>query len=104
MGGHEKDLVLGVDTEDEELEPEDLDEEKEPEEAIAGERRRLEPLPSAEEQRKHRLTHLPFRSWCPHCVAAAANDDPPPIEEVRQAIVPGSAGSSLGLLLSARCW
>ena len=24
--------------------------------------------PSAEEVRQHRLTHRPFRSWCPHCI------------------------------------
>ena len=35
--------------------------------------------PSAEEIRKHNLTHLPFRSWCPICVAARARDDPPPL-------------------------
>eukprot|EP00973_Karenia_brevis_P015205 2077748-Karenia_brevis.AAC.1 len=23
--------------------------------------------PTAEEYRVHRLTHLPYRSWCPHC-------------------------------------
>ena len=25
-------------------------------------------LPTAEEVRQHNLTHLPYRSWCPHCV------------------------------------
>ena len=25
-------------------------------------------LPSAEEVETHNLTHLPYRSWCPHCV------------------------------------
>ena len=25
-------------------------------------------LPSREEVLRHRLTHRPFRSWCPHCV------------------------------------
>ena len=25
-------------------------------------------LPSAEEVEAHNLTHLPYRSWCPHCV------------------------------------
>ena len=51
----------------------DLDEP--PEAADAG-RRRVDPLPSVEEQRLHRVTHMPYRSWCPHCVAAAANDHP----------------------------
>ena len=31
--------------------------------------------PSAREWREHQLTHLPFRSWCPHCVAARAVAD-----------------------------
>ena len=69
-------MVLGMDSEEEIHEPEDLHEEQEPEEAVEAVRRKVEPLPSEEEQRKHRLAHLPFRSWCPHCVAAAANDDP----------------------------
>ena len=25
-------------------------------------------LPSRDEVLRHRLTHRPFRSWCPHCV------------------------------------
>ena len=25
-------------------------------------------LPCAEEVETHNLTHLPYRSWCPHCV------------------------------------
>ena len=31
--------------------------------------------PSAEEWRTHRLTHWPYRSWCPICVSARAVDD-----------------------------
>ena len=31
--------------------------------------------PSAEEWRQHRLTHWPYRSWCPVCVAARAVED-----------------------------
>ena len=27
-------------------------------------------LPSKAEIDKHNLTHLPYKSWCPHCVAA----------------------------------
>ena len=27
-------------------------------------------IPSAEEWRQHRLTHWPYSSWCPVCVAA----------------------------------
>ena len=25
-------------------------------------------LPSAKKVQEHQVTHLPFRSWCPHCV------------------------------------
>ena len=25
-------------------------------------------LPSEAEVRQHRLTHMPYRNWCPHCV------------------------------------
>ena len=31
--------------------------------------------PSLEEVRKHRLTHRPFRSWCPHCVRGKGRAD-----------------------------
>ena len=30
--------------------------------------------PSRQEVLEHELTHLPFRAWCQHCVAARAND------------------------------
>ncbi len=44
-------------------------------------------MPTREEVRRHRLTHMPFRRWCPHCVAGQARDrqhkrkhvDPPTI-------------------------
>ena len=32
-------------------------------------------LPSAAEIEEHNETHLPFRNWCPTCVAARAKDD-----------------------------
>merc|ERR1711884_340109 len=32
-------------------------------------------LPSREEVLDHRLTHTPFRSWCPHCVRGKGRDD-----------------------------
>ena len=32
--------------------------------------------PTAEEVRVHRLTHVPYRAWCPECVAAKGVDDP----------------------------
>ena len=32
--------------------------------------------PTAEEVRAHRVSHLPFRDWCPECVAGRAEDWP----------------------------
>ena len=30
-----------------------------------------EPIePTREQRERHNLTHMPYRSWCPHCVAA----------------------------------
>ena len=34
--------------------------------------RRIPHGPSAEEIRLHRITHCPYRSWCPKCVAGRA--------------------------------
>ena len=31
-----------------------------------------EPQPSRKEIEEHMLTHIPFRSWCPHCVRGKA--------------------------------
>ena len=32
--------------------------------------------PTLQEWREHRLTHLPYRDWCPDCVAGKCADDP----------------------------
>ena len=43
--------------------------------------------PTDEEWRKHRVTHYPFRNWCPYCVAARAKSWPhvrSPIEDNRE--------------------
>ena len=32
--------------------------------------------PTAEQLAQHRLTHLPFRAWCPDCVVGKAKDNP----------------------------
>ena len=32
--------------------------------------------PSREQVRAHRLTHRPFRSWCPHCIRGKGRSDP----------------------------
>ena len=50
--------------------------EEESEEARPGISRRPPPSPSPKELRIHRLTHYPFRSWCPACVAGRAKSWP----------------------------
>ena len=50
--------------------------EGESEEARQGVSRKPPPSPTAEELRIHRLTHYPFRSWCPACVAGRAKSWP----------------------------
>ena len=47
----------------EEVEGEDADEE-----AQAAKIARVSDMPSQEEVEMHNLSHLPYRSWCPHCV------------------------------------
>ena len=32
--------------------------------------------PTAEEVERHMATHIPFRDWCPHCVAGKSKTDP----------------------------
>ena len=55
------------------------DEDQEREEVVAqGERARLVPqprLPSRQEVQEHELTHIPYRSWCVHCVRGAGRSD-----------------------------
>ena len=33
---------------------------------------KCDPRPSQEEVDKHNVTHLPYRSWCPHCIRGKA--------------------------------
>ena len=42
------------------------------EEAFVPKTRRKPEEPTKDERRAHAATHLPFRSWCKHCVAARA--------------------------------
>ena len=53
---------------------------EEAEEEEAGLRRPKKVLdprePSAEERKEHELTHLPFRSWCRHCVRGRGEEEP----------------------------
>ena len=55
--------------------------------------RRPPKAPTAQEKLNHDLIHIPFRSWCPHCVAGAAKASPhmkATVEEERS--VPGYHG------------
>ena len=51
-------------------------EEPETEEARAPEVLRDPGAPTEKEVEEHNVTHLPFRTWCPHCVAGKAQDRP----------------------------
>ena len=44
--------------------------EMEPEEETADLKIAVSPVrPSAADVAEHRVTHMPYRNWCPHCVA-----------------------------------
>ena len=46
--------------------------------------------PTSDEIRAHNSSHVPFRSWCPYCVAAAAKASPHKrCEDSRDRSVPG---------------
>ena len=44
--------------------------------------------PSAKEIEEHMVTHIPFRSWCPHCVAGKSKSNPHRKNVEREAEVP----------------
>ena len=50
--------------------------EEEPEEARKARGVKAPAKPSKEEVDEHMLTHLPFRSWCPHCVRGKSKGKP----------------------------
>ena len=51
-------------------------EEETPREHVAPKPKRDPQLPTASEVEEHYLTHRPYRSWCPICVAAYGKEDP----------------------------
>jgi len=63
-----------------EYKPEDSEEEADGEKVEAGRRRTQkmqDPVkPSEDEVREHSLTHLPYRSWCRHCVRGRCKSNP----------------------------
>ena len=65
-------------TREQEGEPEEATREQagEPEEARKAKGTRAPTKPSQEEVNEHMLTHLPFRSWCPHCVRGKSKGKP----------------------------
>ena len=72
--------LMPVEAESEEKSIEEqIDEEIYEEEEVEAQepvRKREVPTPSKEEVRRHNITHLPYRSWCPQCVAGRCRDDP----------------------------
>ena len=44
--------------------------------------------PSLEEVRQHRLSHRPFRSWCPHCIRGKGRENKH-TRSTQKDIVPG---------------
>ena len=61
---------------EEEPEEETREREGEPEEARRAKGPKAPTKPSKEEVDDHMLTHLPFRSWCPHCVRGKSKGKP----------------------------
>ena len=66
--------VGGVD--DEDCETIECGEEKESEEAKTPEVLRDPGAPTQKEIEEHNVTHLPFRSWCQHCVRGRGSNTP----------------------------
>ena len=46
------------------------------EEAVEVKAPKVPVRPTQDEVEKHNITHLPFRSWCPCCVAGKAKSEP----------------------------
>ena len=55
---------------------EDKLEEEGSKEEVVLRRKRTPGEPTPEERANHDLSHTPYRSWCPFCVAGRARDEP----------------------------
>lgn len=55
---------------------EEMDGEESEEDALEPKGVKIEYRPSKEEMDAHMLTHIPFKSWCPHCVKGKAKSKP----------------------------
>ena len=64
-----------TDVTDEVLNPVELEEEED-EEGIKAKGALVPTMPSQEEVEAHMLTHVPYRSWCKHCVRGKAKGKP----------------------------
>ena len=49
----------------------EAEEEDEEEEGVKAKLQKVQELPGKEEVEIHNLTHVPYRSWCPHCIKGA---------------------------------
>ena len=61
---------------EDEVDEEDTDDKEEPSEECRGVRGGHTTMmtPTLRERQEHERTHIPFRSWCRHCVAARASN------------------------------
>ena len=66
----ESDELCPAENEEEEAQPQG-----ESEEVREMQAPRIPVAPSREEVLQHRLTHRPYRSWCPHCVRGKCRAD-----------------------------
>ena len=59
------------------MEPDDADVEIEMEAGMRRPERKAAPEePTSQERAEHMLTHMPFRSWCGHCVRGRGKEEP----------------------------
>ena len=52
-----------------------LEDDEEGEDALPAKGKKILGAPPEEELRIHRISHLPFRKWCPECMAGRGTDD-----------------------------
>ena len=58
------------------VEEEHRGEEGAEEEGLVPKIKKITTKPTAEEVEQHMATHIPFREWCPHCVAGKSKIGP----------------------------
>ena len=55
-------------------------------------------IPTKAEIAAHNVTHLPYRSWCSHCVAARRNNSG------HRSVAPSSSSNALPLIVADYCY